>query len=664
MSRYKNTHVSLYTLNSNFETESDGVERKRHRVQRMLVFALVFLAVAGTGLVYDYSRPAVYRATARLAVEHPGTSEDPVARAQFAVSESQALRRTELIQGVAEALKDSLGSNAPRVEELDRRLSVEAVPQTSVIELRAEGHDRSMLVAALGSWIDLYSRSRKDTDRQDESEAIDEARHQLKVAQKAVEDKRKEMDQFRQRHGIISVERDENPGTARLKGLHGALNDAATREVNAEAKLKAINNNLTDGKGVVRAADKNAISALEMRAVDLRERLKDLEHDYTAQYLAMDPKYKALRANLSRVEQQVEQEKDRSQKAALIEAQEEYASAQRAAQKLREQVEAIKQESQSFSTRFVELRRMGTELEQLQETRRIAVDRVAKLQSARKPAAVKVRVLSAPLAAEEPVSPNYTRDAGIALGGGLVLALGAVLIMDFLRRDPQNQPAASNQPVIQIAYPVLPTQAAAPGARIAAAGPSLLPAVGLPNARELAPPDVASLWRTANADQRLLIAGLFSGLAPEEWFTLRWSDVDLDHDIIRVNGSSARHLPIGEPLGEELKSAQKRRTELEGSDTIVLKGFGSGPIDMGELDTQLAFLAHDAGLSHPEDVTAGALHFTYCAFLARQGIRMTDLVATIGRVAETMGAALMRLAPPGQPVAAHKVERAYPGLRA
>jgi uncharacterized protein involved in exopolysaccharide biosynthesis len=632
---------------------------------RLVVFLAVFVAVAGGGVLYDYSRPATYRATSRLSVEPPAVTDDVAAKAQFAVSEAQALRRSELLQLVASRLKESFGPAAIPPEELERRLSVDTIPQTSVIELRAEGADRNQLVAALVAWVDVYTGSRKDADRQDGTEAADEARHALMVAQKAVDDKRREMDSFRQRHGIVSVERDENPGAARLKGLHNSLNDASTREVNAEAKLKAVNESIGQGKGVTRASDKAAISNLELRAVDLRDRLKDLEQDFTAQYLAMDPKYKALRANLARLEQQIEQERDRSQKAALHEAQEEYSGAQRAVQRIREQAEALKQESQSFSTRFVELRRMGVELEQLQEARKSAADRLAKLETARKPAAVKIRVLSAPIAGDEPISPNYARDAMIALGAGVLLALGAVWLMDFLRRDPTRADRGSGHPVIQIAYPVLqPQQVPAPPVLQGQQAMGLLPgAAASAVPREFSPADIVALWTNANREQRLIVAALFAGLSPEELVALRWSNVRIDEGALDILGGSARRLLIVEPLRQELSALADAHPARPPDASLLADGTGN-PLDVGTVDGQLRFLAHDAGVSHPEEATGQSLRFTYCAFLARQGIRMTDLVATVGRVAEATGSALMRLAPPGQPLPANRIERYYPAFRA
>src|SRR5690606_1573465 len=148
--------------------------------------------------------------------------------------------------------------------------------------------------------------SRKETDRHDEVESVEEARHEVRVAQASVEEKRREMEAFRRQNGIVSIEREENPSASRLKGLNNALNEAATREVNAEAKLKAVNTGIAEGKGAIRQADRNAIAALELRAADLRAKLQDLEQDYTPQYLVMDPKFKAMKANLERAEQQIE----------------------------------------------------------------------------------------------------------------------------------------------------------------------------------------------------------------------------------------------------------------------------------------------------------------------------------------------------------------------
>jgi len=624
---------------------------------RVTVFLIVFLLVAGGGIAYDYSRPPVYRASARLSVEPPGV-DDPTTKAQFAVAEAVSMRRSDILSTVVAQL--GMAGVEGSAESIARQFSAEAVPQTSIIDVRAEGGDRSQVVTVLGGWIAAYQASRKQVDQRDEAESLAEATHLIQIADKAIQGKRQEIDAFRLRHGITSIEREENPGAARLKGLHSSLNDAAAKEVAAEAKLKAIDESIVQGKGYIRAADRAVIGNLELRAVELRERMKDLEHDFTQQYLALDPKYKALKANLERLERQIEAEKLRSLNTARAEAQEEFATAQRASQRLRTQVDDVKQDSQSFSVRFVELRRMMVDLEQLQEARQVAVARTQKISSARRPAQVRIQVLTPPVADTEPISPNYVRDAGIALGAGFVLALTAVWLGDYLRRESSSS-AAPPQPIIQIAYPAIqgPTGSGGVPEIAAEAVPRLaLPLPSRPS--ELGAADVRALWNAADAAGRLIIALPFAGVSPSEIGGLHWRNLNLPGGFIDVPGPSARQLPMVEPLWGLLSSLDSR---LDDDDRPLVSDGAGAALSEAAIDTQLVCLAHDAGLRQPESVTSRMLHYTYAAFLARQGIRMTELSSIVGRLSTDWAAELIRLSPPAATVDNSLVQRVYPSFR-
>ncbi|RPI44301.1 MAG: hypothetical protein EHM59_13200 [Betaproteobacteria bacterium] len=646
----------MFRIGRQDATATLDAQRREARL-RHIVFLLTFVVVAASGLAYNFSREPVYRATARLSVEPPGPVEDPLIKTQFALAEAQVLRGSALTQAAVTHLEPTGGALA----DPERRLSAEVLAQTSVIELRADGREPNRLVSVLSAWIDAYLASRKATDRQDESEALEEARHAAREAEKSVQAKRQEMETFRRQHGIASIEREENQGAARLKGVHTALNDAATKEVTAEARLKSVEDSISQGKAVIRNADKPAIANLEMRAVDLREKMKDLEHDYTPQYLAHDPKFKALKANLSRVEQQIQTERERSQKAALVEAQEEYAAAQRATQKIREQANALKQETQSFSMRFADLKRMAVDLEELQNTRRQTREHLARLESARKPSEAKIRVLATPSAGQEAISPDYTRDAAIALAAALGLAVGAVWLTDYLRREKPG--AGGSQPVIQIAYPMLNQQhpGAVPTAQLSPAATPLLASEVGPAWVELGEHDVKALWGDAPADGKLILAALFTGIAPDELVQLRWKHVALDQGSIDIPGTSARRLKMLEPLRREL--AGRVQGGAADPEAPVLADGSGNALDEAGIDSQLACIAHDAGLRHPEEVTGRALHFTYAAFLARQGVRMSDLTALVGRFTGTLATELMRLAPPGRAQSLSQVDVLHPSFR-
>jgi integrase len=178
---------------------------------------------------------------------------------------------------------------------------------------------------------------------------------------------------------------------------------------------------------------------------------------------------------------------------------------------------------------------------------------------------------------------------------------------------------------------------------------------------ELAASDVALLWRRASAEARLVIAAAFAGIAPEELVQLRWKDVDLGSEAVRVPGGAARMLPLIEPLRGEL-AARSQAVSVAADAWVVADAAGS-PFDEQALDTQLLCVAHDAGIRYPEKVTARTLHFTYAAFLVRQGMRMVDLSAVVGRFTQLAGSELVRIAPSGEAKGIADIERLYPAFR-
>jgi integrase len=176
---------------------------------------------------------------------------------------------------------------------------------------------------------------------------------------------------------------------------------------------------------------------------------------------------------------------------------------------------------------------------------------------------------------------------------------------------------------------------------------------------ELTPADISNLWANAPANGRLLLAALFAGIAPEELGQLRWRHVDLEQGTIDIPGSSARRLRLPPPLREQLAE----RAGAAADAPLLADGLGEA-LGPAALDGELACIAHDAGLRHPEDITASAVHFTYAAFLARQGIRMSELTALVGRLHAEITTELMRLVPSGQVKTAADIELTYPALRA
>jgi site-specific recombinase XerD len=81
-----------------------------------------------------------------------------------------------------------------------------------------------------------------------------------------------------------------------------------------------------------------------------------------------------------------------------------------------------------------------------------------------------------------------------------------------------------------------------------------------------------------------------------------------------------------------------------------------------DCDSTLLYLAHDAGISRPNEINAEALRHTYFAYLARQGIRVSELRRLDGSLTPAILAAYARLAPPGVGRPLEEINSVYPAL--
>src|SRR5512139_884074 len=139
--------------------ERASATRRANR-RRLRSFLGVFLVVLTIGLVWNFMRPAEYRATARLQITPASISLPAEAQATGPASEStlpfltevQALSSRPLIEEVAKRLRDAGHDLSPLGPDpifgLQSSLTITPVSGTNVVELAAVG-TRPELPAAL-----------------------------------------------------------------------------------------------------------------------------------------------------------------------------------------------------------------------------------------------------------------------------------------------------------------------------------------------------------------------------------------------------------------------------------------------------------------------------------------------------------------------------------
>jgi uncharacterized protein involved in exopolysaccharide biosynthesis len=642
--------------------------------RRLRVFLAVFLLASLVGIAWVLLQPAQYRAEARLQIR-PATAAvspapvaaaperagpapqrvEPAAAGSPFLTEVQVLgSRPVLEQAVARlaAAGHDLGALGPDpTAALQQQIRIEPVSGTQVVELVATGGEAALLAPALNAVVEAYREHVAATYRSTSSSALADAEDEARRLDATVADKLAVVEAFRERHNIVSIEREENQVLARVKGLAASLNTANEAAATAEGKLRSLQESIAAGRAVVRARDNPTLANLEQRASMIREELRELERSYTADYIALDPRMRAQRDRLAELERQIAGARREGEAAALAEAEEAAASARETAERLRRQAAADQQEVQRFTARFNEYKALQDQLVELQGLQRAAAQRVTLLQASELGRMPAVQLLEAAVPPTEVWRPRYLRDAALGVAGAFLLGLLAMGFVELFNRRPPPPPIlVVAQPIAGMPYPAFPAAAATLGhgatPTLAAAEPALLTAQpALP--RELDADELAALLAAATDDARLAILLLLHGLTGEEARALGWDGVDLARRTLSVGGESARTVPLQDALADCLA----RRPAAPGQPLLA---------DAAGLDANLLCAAHDAGVDEPAEVTAAALRHTYVAFLVRQGIRFADLAQLVGRLPADLMAAYSRLAPAGPRLPLEAIERVMP----
>ncbi len=551
------------------------------------------------------------------------------------------------------------GSGDP-IAGMQAHLAALPVSQTNVVELIATGRDPEALAPLANTTIDVYRERLAQAYRSATSEALAQVEDEVGRLKATVEAKRRDLEAFRLRHNIVSLERDENQVLAQVRNLSTNLSTVNEKVATAEGKLRALTESAAAGNPVTRTRDDATLASIEQRASQVREDLRDLERAYTQDYLAKEPKAIALRTRLAELERQITVQREASRKAALIDAQEELASATAAAARIQSQIVSGRVEVGQFTARLNEYKSRQDDLAELEKTYREATQKQARLESserARMPAAKVIEAASTP---REPWRPLYWRDTGIAAGGSLVLALLAMWLVElFNRREPQPSVVVVGSQPAGMSYEgraeAVTLQRAQP-APLGRAEPALLASQPrLP--RELDRDEVTALLQAADESSRLVVLLLLSGVTPDEAIAARVGDVDLARGIVRVGGAG-RDIALSDALRSELV------TRMTASASDPLLGQPAIPATRESIDAQTLCAAHDAGLDDPASVDADSLRHTYVAYLVRQGIRFADLTSLVGELPADLLGAYTTFAPPGPRIARERIETSYPGVRA
>ena len=282
-------------------------------------------------------------------------------------TELQVLTSRPVLDAAARTLSASASATlaAPgtdAVAAMQSALEARLAGGTDVVELVAIGPDAAFVAELVNAVVGAYKERLEASHRESSDESLAEIADKVVKLEAEVLVKRRAVEAFRVRHGVVSPERDENQVLTRRRGLGASLNVANEKLADAEGRYRSLQEAVAEGRSVVRARDNPTLANLEQRISQIREELRELERTYTPDYLALDNRARAQRARLAELEQQVSMLRKQSQEDTLAEAQEAVAAARATVDRIERQIASDQGAVRSFTARFSEYKELLEDL--------------------------------------------------------------------------------------------------------------------------------------------------------------------------------------------------------------------------------------------------------------------------------------------------------------
>ena len=612
------------------------------RWRRWKVFFSVLLLSSAVGLAIVYGRDPIYRAAASILTVKPKAVDrrSEEADIEHVAIQGRLLLGEELLGRLAQRLAEEGDDNIAGLDQLRSILSVVPVPETNLLELRAEGEYPEQLQRAVNRWAESYEGFRAEeieaaTGRTTAELTDEQAQLQLKI-----EAAREELLGFREANDIVSLERDENRSLATLKGLNNSLNKAREALVEARARKMAIDEAIANGETVIPSEQKNDMTRMKLDVERTRARVADLKQKYTQRYIDRDPVLKNLPGMLNEMERELVRALELGERTVKDEAQQDVATAEASVTALERELIEHQDKVQKFTERFKEFKAMEEGLAGLEKLANENKARLAKIEVQNLKKYPPIQVVEWARVPSRPIYPDYERDLMIALAAALGLALFVTWLVEYLSE--RSRPSHATPYLGVRIYPDGRTQTiAAPqvhnqlnhDATVAAAPPAPANLPILP--RELAGAELKSLMAVADPLTAGYAALLLSGISPYELPLLHSACFDSSGDRIEVPGASRREITIGQGAWRRLEPVL---AEMAGSKMAV---------PLPELDQRLVGCAREAQLADPGSINALSLWHSYVLYLVRQGIDASALAARAGAIPPDVHGTMMHFAPPG-----------------
>ncbi len=327
-----------------FERYRDNPEEPWHRSPRARLFGLVAGLTLVVGVIWTLLQPVVYRSSATVLMSAPSAIDAEVAAAdiQSVAIQRKILLGEDITRRLAAEL-DATGAAGLDATELRHLLRVDPVPDTNLVEMSAQGADGELLPRLVDTWIDVYLAVRAEDIEQRKAQTMQVVQDELDGLAVKLEQARAALDDYREEHEIISVERQENEVLARLDGLNKALNNAIEEEAKTRAYLDTLREAITRGAQVVPQGDRRDVEAMDTELRELQVQMLEMSKRYTPEYIEKQPQLRAIPERIEELKAKLAQALSQGRAAELANATQAHAAAQQTVADLQRKLDEHKQ---------------------------------------------------------------------------------------------------------------------------------------------------------------------------------------------------------------------------------------------------------------------------------------------------------------------------------
>jgi capsular exopolysaccharide synthesis family protein len=417
--------------------------------RRAWVAVATFVLFAVPAAIFVHGRPPIYQATARILLERNDEVAsvlkeriDPAASTYFQ-TQTQILRSRPLVGKTIEKLKlwefpqfaramtpkDGPRSSPALIEAFLGHLTTAPTPGTQLLSVTFNASDPTLAMKAANTLTETYIEEQNKAHTEESSEASDWINGRLSEQRRRLDSSESSLQKYMESHDAVSVQDRQNIVVQKLGDLNTALTRAKTDRMAKEAtfeQLKSFQENPAALNSLPMVMSNDVLQGLRGQLAELRKKemamgqeLGDRHPDMVKTRGEIGLVENSLRTELAKLTESVKHDYEESQ---AVED-----NLMRALDQQKREVLALNRKSLEYGA----LQRQATSDRQIYE--QLLNQSQTKGVTGNTPE-TRVKILEPAEVPTAPIGPSNGRDLLLVIAAGLVLALGAPLIVETFDR--------------------------------------------------------------------------------------------------------------------------------------------------------------------------------------------------------------------------------------